>query len=759
MHPKQRVNSASSQQGAEAAELFFEEETIDLRHYWRVLMRFKWDIIGLGFVTTLVTGLVVIGFADIYQSTATLMIESREAQITSIEVLYGINSQQSEYFATQTELLKNRNLAEKVISELNLTQHREFIPEEEDEGLALNWREYIPGFLSEFLNRGSANSGAHIAAASEEQILLASVLAQYYSRLSIEPIRYTQLVKIHFEAEDPALAASVANTLADVYIEENLEQRFQASQKASAYLSERLEGLRARLEESERRLQAFFEQEQLINIQGVTTLNQQELDELTSELTEARRRRSELEAIYRQVKSMAGRPTDDLMAFPAILNHEAIQFNKAEADLVDGELAELAKRYGRNHPRMIALASRQSTAQANLERQVERVRGAIENDFLAAVENERSTQARLEQSKIDLQSINRKSFTLNELEREVDTNRALYDLFFTRIRETDETDDFEATNAIVVDPAVAAVSPSKPNRSQIVMVAFVAAIMFGIMLAFLREMLDNTIKTPDDVENRLQATMLGLVALQDVSKKEKDKHLAFMGFIDNTHSGFSESIRTIRTGLSLSSLDQPYKIIAVTSTVPCEGKTTVALNLAIAMGQMSKVLLIDADLRRSSLAKSLGMPPHSAGLTNVVANSVELKSCIFRDEKCGISILPAGQLSPNPLELIASTKFRALLTELSEQFDHIILDTPPTQAVSDALVMGSIADAVVYVVKAGSTSINSIKSGLSRLRYANANVIGIVLNQVDTKKQAYYGGNDYYGGYYDTYGYSSKPSG
>ncbi len=267
-------------------------------------------------------------------------------------------------------------------------------------------------------------------------------------------------MNIHFESEDPELAARVANRLADAYIEENLEQRYAASQKASSYLTDRLEGLRTRLAASEQRLQDFLEEEQLVDIEGVTTLNQQQLDELTSELTEARRRRSELEAIYEKGENLRGRPMDELMTFPAILNHEAIQGVKDNMDEVEREYAELSKRYGRNHPTMIQLASRQETVESNLARQVQQVMGTIENQSRAAVQNERSTEARLNQAKIDLQEINSKSFTLNELEREVQTNRQLYDLFFTRARETDETDDFEATNALVVDPAVPAVFPS-----------------------------------------------------------------------------------------------------------------------------------------------------------------------------------------------------------------------------------------------------------------------------------------------------------
>lgn len=734
-------------------EIFFEEETIDLRHYWRVLMRFKWDIIGLAFVVSIVTALVVINMDDIYQSTASIMIESRQAQITSIEEIYGLDPQQSEYYSTQHEILRSRVLAERVIREMSLLTNADFLPEDTDGGNSSSWRDFLPAFLTSI---GSSNSTTQISQASQDQILMAAVLEEFNDRLTIEPIRNTQLVRVHFEAKDPTLAANVANTLANAYIEQNMEQRLEVTQRASIWLSDRLQDLRLTVEAAEQRLQDFLDQEQLVEIEGVTSLNVQQLDELNSQLVEASRTRAEAEAIYRQVEPLKGRPVEELLAFPAILNHESIQPSLAVVDEIDQEIAELSKRYGRRHPDMIAVVSRRDTAEANLERQVRQVIGTVENQYLASVSNEEATRQRLEASRAELQDINRKSFTLQELERDVETNRQLYDMFFTRDRETDETNDFVTANALVVDPAVPAVDPSKPRRSLIVLISFAAALMAGVMLAFLRDMLDNTVKTPDDVENRLNATMLGLIALQPMSRSEKKKNLALIGDGGDTDSSFIESIRTIRTGLSLSSLDNPYKLIEVTSSIPNEGKTTVALNLATIMGQMGKTLLIDADLRRPSLARSFDLPQSKPGLTNVLAGNCSVISAIVKHDGLGIDVLTAGLHSTNPLELIASNRYKELLNKLSKLYDHIILDTPPAQAVSDALVMSSIADAVVYVVKAHSTSVSTVKHGLGRLNYANANVVGVVLNQVDTKKQRYYGGNEYYAGYYDSYGYSGK---
>jgi len=729
-----------------------EEEVIDLRHYWRVLMRFRISIIAWTLSAAFVTAIIVSLQNDIYSAEAVLLIEGNQTQITSIQQIYGVDSQEQEYYATQHELLKNRTLAEKVIQDLNLVENREFTPE----GRPI-FRQFLShaaeetGRLLSFLTPWSDSSSGdqEMSAAFRDQVLLANVLSGFNRRLAIEPVRNTQLVKIRFEANDPQLAADVANQLAFVYIEDNLNQRLAATQTANNWLSERLDGLRSTLEDSELRLQEYLEQEQLlVNIGTVTSLNEQELDELTTQSIEARRRSADAEAVYRQVQQLRDRSTDELMSIPAILNHPSVQEVRENLDQINREISELSKRYGRNHPRMIALVSQQVTTDSDLSRQVRQVHASIENEYLSAQESERSSLARLDESKNQLQGINRNNFTLHELQREVETNKQLYDMFFTRIRETDETDSFQDTNAVVVDPAIAAIYPSKPRRPLIVMVATVIGLLFGLALALFKDMLDNTVKTPADVEERLHAELLGVVPLEKETRPRQDRKLAFLGFNKTNNTGFTESLRTIRTGIALSSIENPHKVIAVTSSVMNEGKTTVAANLAAAMGQVGKTLLIDADIRKPSVANSIWLNPNPPGLSNLVADGIGVKdNCIHPWHKGGVDVLPAGQHVSNPLELLASKKFSEILDHLQGQYETIIIDTPPVNFVSDALVIGT-GKAVVYVVKSRSTSINSIQSGLSRLRNAQANIVGVVLNQVDTSKLSYYGEDEYYGGYY-----------
>ena len=728
-----------------------DEATIDLRQYWQVLMRFKAGIVGLGLLAAIVALLVAMGMTNIYQSTATLMIEQNQRNIVSIEEVYGIDSPSREYFSTQSELLKGRNLAERVIAELKLLEHPEFAPEDTGSGFGLG---SLRAYLSSLLNSSPASSQPN-----EEQRLMATVRSTFSEKLSVAPVRDTDLVRITFESEDPLLAADVANSLANNYIEASLEQRLGASQQANVWLSDRMQSLKHDLDKSELRLQQFLERERLVDIEGVASLQTQELDELTTQSVEARRNREELEVVYRQIQQSVNPDPQELMNYPAILNHAAVQGIKTRGDEIAQQIAELSNRYGRNHPRMIALNAEQKTVQQDLARQVRQVLASIENDYQSALGREQSIARRLDESKVELQEINRKSFELRELEREVTTNQQLYDMFFTRFRETSETDDFQATQAIVVDPAVPAVEPSKPNRSLIVTISLAAGLMLGVLLAFVRDMLDNTIKTPAGIEERLNSKTLGLVPLIKEAKAANSKtgkggkKRGYLGLLEDNQSPFSESVRTLRTGITLSSIDNPYTVIEVTSSVPDEGKSTVAVNLAAALNQLKRTLLIDADLRRPTLANTLGLPAHAKGLADYIAGNAKLNECVYRHKKTGLAIMSVGQVPPNPLELLSSQKFEQMLVELRRVYGHIVIDTPPTQAVSDALVVGRLSDATVYVVKADSTPVNVIKRGLQRLQESRTNLLGVVLNQVVTDKHSSYD----YGGYYDTYGYGANP--
>ncbi|MDH3325366.1 MAG: polysaccharide biosynthesis tyrosine autokinase [Gammaproteobacteria bacterium] len=651
------------------------EDEIDLRQYWQVINRHKWGIAGLSAVILLITALILYSMQPVYRATATLLIESQQAKIVSIEEMYGMDTRNAGYYETQFEILRSRELSEKVVKQLNLASHAEFDPAHQKERFNFNWRSWLPVSIGE------------VTTPSEESKSQALVDA-FMGRLTITPVRKTQLVNINFEAYDAKLAATVANALANVYIESHLEARLEMTSMATNWLTRQLDSLKSKVNAAERRLQDFREREDLINLEGVRTLSTKEMQEIVSNLVNVRERRGEAENLYKQVSAIKGQANKSYESIPGILNHKLMQGLKSSEAQAESKLAEFAKRYGPQHPKMIAAVTELNTVRENLQKQITSIVAGIKNDYNIAVKNENSLTQAMANAKKEIQKIDRKEFQLRELEREVDTNRKLYDTFFTRFQEASATSDLQTVNARLMDKAVVPRSAAKPRKKLTLILALIVSLMLGVFLSFLLEFLDNTIKNIDDVEQKLGKAIIGIVPLARIAKQERLDPLKI--FSTNDYLGISESIRSIRTGLILSGLDNPHKVTLVTSSVPGEGKTTLATSLAISLGQLGSVLLIDADMRLPSVAKIFGITPKSPGLSNLVAGTESPESCIHTFADIGIDVLPCGLLPPNPLELLSSARFAGLIDFLCERYDRIIIDSAPVQAASDALVLSTV---------------------------------------------------------------------
>lgn len=727
-----------------------DDDEIDLLKLWQTIWYRKWGIISLVLVVTMVAILAVLAITPIYRAAATLLIEQKGTKVVSIEQVYGLDGAGSEYLQTQFELLKSRALAERVVRQLNLTTHPEFDPRQQPEPLIdisgllanFNFSKMVPATMPGDLEDPEVLTEADI---------FDQVTREFMERTTIEPQGKSQLVKVQVDMADAHTAAIAANALANGFIESQLEATMDMSMTATNWMNSRLGELRTKLKDSEDRLQAFREAENLVDVDGVATISAAELTLTGDRMIDARRQRAEAESQYRQVQAMRGGGWERLATIPAVLGHPLIQQFKAEQAKAQAKVEELSKRYGPRHPAMTGAQSELSAASGSLRGQVEQIVAGIERNYQLAMANENSLQASFNANKSQIQDISRKEFQLRELQREVDGNRALYDTFMTRLKETAATADLESANARVVDPATVPSEPIKPKKTLIVAIAALLALFAGVGLTLLLDALNNTFKSTEEIENRLNIPVLGI--LPQLKMQERSE-LARM-FTSDKDKSFSESIRTIRTGVVLSGIDHPHKVMVITSSIPSEGKSTVSVNLAFALGQMERVLLIDADLRRPTLAKSFGFPVGTPGLANLIAGTARLEECIQHVD--GIDMLSAGTVPPNPLELLSSPRFAKALEVLKNKYDRVIIDSPPTQAVSDAIVLSTFADSLLYVVKSASTHIPLVEKGVGQLLQNNAPIKGVVLNQVDIKKAKRYGYS--YGGYYDYYGYSNaKPA-
>lgn len=713
------------------------DEVIDLRKYFMVINRAKWRIMLLAILVSALTVFVVLNMKQIYSSKATLLIEAQQAKAVKIDEVYGINSAQQEYYLTQFEILKSRTIAESVIDKLQLATHAEFVAQP---GVIDEIKALVP-----FLTANTQPLSGEAQSARDREKLVQA----FMDRLSIEPVRKTQLVSIVFEAQDPVLAAAVANAIGEAYIDGQLAAKMGITQKASNWLGGRLGELRLKLDESEQALQAFRLREGLVDVAGVRSLGSQELERLGEQITQARSKKAQIDGFVRVVQQYGTDQIERLESLPEITAHPGVQSVKMEAVSAERKVSELSKIYGPKHPKLLAAKSELASVQGNLREQIRKLLSGISNEADALSQNLSSLEAEMQRAKGQYQDLSGKEAEYQRLQREVETNRQLFDTFMARQKETEVTGDFNSAVARFTDRAMPAVDPIKPKRKLIVVLAFVAALGFGIIVAFVVDSLNDTIKTTQEIEALLQQRALGVIPKIAAKKPIQELNRTFFS---SEARLFSESVRSVRTSLALLGLDRPLQVLAVTSSIPEEGKSTVSSNIAFACRQLETVLLIDADMRKPTIAKRFGLPAFQPGLANYLAETESLGDCIVRDEQSGIDIMPAGTIPLNPLELLSSPQLAALLTELRGRYQKIIIDTPPVHAVSDALVLSRLSDAVVMVVKADHTRSGLVQLSLSKLINAHARVVGVVLNDLDLKNAERYGSY----GYYQYYAQSSE---
>lgn len=715
-----------------------EESKLELLEYWRSITKRKWAILALGLLVALLTVAVVYSLTPVYRATATVLIEQGKRKVLSIEDVYGGMSQEKEYYQTQVEIIKSREVASRTVRGLRLWEYPEFDPRKRDGGLLDKAKEVLGIKVEEIV--------------WNEDRLLASTIEVFTRHLSVEPVRLSQLVKLNFEAEDKQLSAVVANALADAYIVADREAKFLMTQQANDWLQERTQALRDKLSDSERALQAYREKQGIVSLSGsAQTVIGQQLGEVTQRLVEAKARRAEAESAYDQMKTVHD---GDYSSVPAVVRNANVGEAKKQESTAALKVAELQQRYGSEHPRMVQALSELKVARENTLRQMQTVASSLTREYESARATERALEGALASAKGTVQNVNRQEFQLSVLEREVESNKQLYDMFINREKETHESSDLQSAVARVVDPAVAARLPVKPKKGQIIGIALVLGLFAGVLISLLLDKLDNTVKGIEDAERRFHIPVLSALPELGASVGKS----AMTMFIDKPESHLAEAVRTARTGVLLSNLDVSSRILVVTSSVPGEGKTTVASNLALAHAQTKRTLLIDADMRRPQVSRRLSLPPTVRGLSALVAGSASVEECICGLNGSTLMVMPAGEVPPNPVELLLSQRFRETIESLAKQYEVIIIDSPPVELVSDALVIAPLATSTIFVVQAMETASPVARKSLIRLQRAGAQILGVVLNHLDfSKAQRYYGEYSVYSTKgYGAYGYGAK---
>lgn len=718
------------------------EETLDLVRYWRAINRNKWRIAALVGAVMVLAVLYAQSLPPVYRATTTALIERAKSRVPSIEDLYASWVGSEELLSTQAEILRSRELATRLVRKLDLTKHPVYAPVAAP-----------PPWYTRFLPAALVSKAPQPPPAPEA--LVQSVATAVQGGITVKPMRNSLVLQISFDSVDPGLAAQVPNTLVDLFITADMEARVKARERAMAFLSEQSETLRKKVVASEHALQDFREREKIVETKDLSLAGAtRQLAELTTLLVDARRKRAEAEAAYDQVRDARKGGKGSIERVPAVLRHPLVQRAKQEEAEAERRVEDASKRYGPEHRRMIAARADLRAAQETLSRQVGTVAESLKNEFEAARANEASIERAVQRAKLDIRGFNRKEFQLAALEREVATNRQLYDLFMQRSKETDVSSELQSAVARVIDPAVVPGAPTGPNRQRIVMIAMLMALMLGMALAVLIERLDNTVKSSHETEAKLEVPTVGIVHKTKVKRDQRIERL----FLEDSSTPFAEDIRTLRSGVLLSALDSPQKTVLITSALPEEGKSTIAANLALALSHVKKTLLIDADMRRPQIGPILGAPNNTPGLSNLVVGELTAEKCIFPVKGSNLFVLPSGRVPANPLELLSSNRFVEVLETLKRSFEAIVIDAAPVQMVSDPLVIAQVATTVLFVVKADDTPYPVARQGIKRMRRVNAHILGAVLNQLDAEKaDKYYGEYSGYGGrYYRKYGYAKR---
>lgn len=717
-------------------------ELIDLGHYLGIIKRYSLRILLLAIAFTVLVAILVMKMTPLYTSSTTLLIEAEKANVVSIEEVYGIDTKSKDYMATQFEVLKSRQIAEKTVESLSLYDNADFMPEENETSFVSDLAEMFP-FLPQ---------KEKVELTEEQKVAKLKRKATHLlmSATDVSLMKGTQLVRISVTTEKPSLSALIANTIAEVYIENYLQAKLDMTAKATSFLTDSIDGLKTKLDIAERNLVRFYETNQVVNIDGVVGLASDELERLNIQLSEAEVELKLNSVIFNQIKD--SKAIEDVARIPEVLNHPAVRDVRRDEGKALTRVSELSKVYGPKHPKMIAANAELSSIRDTLNTQITDLISSITTQYESSKQKVAQLQREVETSKAAFRSLAELDNKRKALEREVDINQQLYDSFFTRLKETDELGGLESANARVLDTALPSYTPSKPNKKLFIAAAFVLSLSFGIALAIVMETLNSGIRSVDDVEKKLGQRMLGLIPWL-AHKKKTD--LPIRTFFDGKKHQFAEAVRTLRTSLSLLNIEKENQAILVTSSVPKEGKTTVSINLAFALGQLDKTILIDADLRRPSIGKQFNIPSYQPGVANLVLKSHSFEECLVRDEESNIDILSAGTIPSNPQELLADKGFEELITKLKSEYKYVVVDTAPTQAVSDSMIVANSCDSVIYVVRADSTSDKVINNGLSRFLQVGHRLDGVVLNQVNLRKSDV---AQRYAGFYDQYGYTSQKS-
>lgn len=730
-------------------EPFAEEREVRLQDYWNVVRKRGWMISTFLIGVVLATGIGLWLTTPIYIAQATLLIERQAPQVLNMKELVSesfVGQDEYDYYKTQYEILKSRNLSAQVIQQLDLAP---VLDEQEQKHLIKNLLGALYVQVTDFFPQITPLLSSPRVAPEHRLGVKVRLIDTYVNEmLEIAPIARTRLVQVGFRSSDPDLSARVANEHAQAYIRQGLGFRNRVSEEAQKFLQENLVELKKRVEKSEIALNHYRRENKIVSFDDKENIVVERLADLNRRLTEAEADRIALAAQMHLITQ--GRYD----ALPGALSSPLVHELKAQASRFEADYARLSDEFTDDYPAVAQLKAQAEEARRRLRREIQTIVSGTEAAYTTALAKEKELRAKMEEQRTAALSLKDAAVEYGILAREADANLQLHNSVLQRMKEMGVAAELRASNVILVDEAEPPLDPAKPRKLFTLLLGMLAGLGGGVALAFFSEYQDNTLRAPQEVERYLHLPRLGAIpdfatvdgytyaarALEKKVKKvsepvvrtRKELVLAF-----HPIAVVTEAYRELRTAILLSRAEEPPRTILFTSSAAEEGKTTTVLNTALIFAQMGvRVLVIDADLRRSGCHKILGMA-NGIGLTEVLTGQCEVPEVVKALPLQNLFFLGSGTISPNPTELVGSKKMYETLTSLRTEYDYILIDSPPVRGMSDTVLLSTMVDGVVLVANAQRTAKQLVKESQARLSYARANILGIVLNNIDSGKETY----------------------
>lgn len=697
-----------------------------IKEYLRILNRRKWVVLSCAAVILALGTARTLMMTPLYTSTVRIQIDRNVAKIVEGGSVTPVEGSDNEFLRTQYELLQSRNLSERVASSADLASDQDFFSPQ-----GFSFLEFIRGLLS--------GGGQKPPTTPDRSELIQAAAKILMENTTVRPVPGSRLVDISYRDPNPARAQRIATAYADAFVASNLDKRFEANAYAKTFLEDQLKQLKARTEDSEKALIEFGEKEKILELNDKSSIVESNLAAANTALGNLIAERTKNEQLWKQVEEVKG------FELPQLLSNRVIDGLRSKRNELETEYKEKLETFKPQYPAMIQLQNRISEIDRQLATEVKTVRGALKAAYESSLSQESETKERIEELKTEALDLQKRSIQYNTFKREVETNRGLYNNLLQRFKEVDVAGGVGANNIFIVDRAQLPDAPTSPQVMRSILLALLLGLGAGFGLAVLMDALDDLIVSIEDVEQFAGTSTLGIIP------KVKDGSAEFE--LADPRSALSEAYRSLCTSLQFTTDHGLPRSLAITSSGPGEGKSLTSIAIASHFARMGlKVLLIDADMRNSSIHKKLHLD-NSVGLSNYLTGACTPPEAIQKSDLPNLAIMSSGTLPPNAADLLAGARLASLMSSALDVFDLVVLDGPPVLGLADAVLLSSAAEATVFVIGAGVARKASVSGALKRLEYSKSPLIGSVLTKFDAKSAGYgYGGY----GYNYTYSYGGQ---